>query len=130
MRRLTSAIALVGVALSGALLLSGCRPRAAARDLPAVITHKAPEGHAELVRVLSRALNDASVTIADDALTRDSELIIERRLRRDAQGRPLDGRETARPERFRLVKNGPDCVLLNERTGERWRLTASTCAPL
>ncbi len=117
------------MAVAGALLAAACHPRPAARDLPALITHPTPEGRAELVRVLSRALNGAPVTIADDALTKDSTLIIERTLRRDAQGRPLDGRETGRPERFQLVRNGSRCLLLQESTGRRWRLAASTCAP-
>jgi hypothetical protein len=116
------------LAVAVALLLA-CHPRPAARDLPALITNPTPATHAELARLVSHALNDASVTIADDALTRDSMLIIERTLRRDAQGLPLNGRRTGRPERFRLVKNGARCVLLRERTGQRWELAATTCWP-
>jgi hypothetical protein len=67
------------------------------------------------------------VTLADDALTHESELTIEHARLRDAQGRLLNGRDLGRPEHFRLLKVGPDCVLVQERTGQRWTLTHSKC---
>ncbi len=94
-----------------------------------MITYPTAQSRAELVRVVSRALDRASVTIADDALTGDSELIIQHTPRRDAHGLLVQGRETGRPERFRLVKNGSRCVLVHERTGRRWTLQSATCAP-
>ena len=97
--------------------------------MPAVISNPTAESHEELVRVVSRALDGAPVTIADDALTGESALIIERTVRRDAQGRPLTGRDTDRPEHFRLVRNGSHCVLVHERTGRRWILRSATCSP-
>lgn len=95
-----------------------------------MIANPTAESHAELVRVVSRALNDAPLTIADDALTRDSTLIIERVPPRDAAGVPLSGRERGRPEHFRLlVKNGSRCELVHERSGRRWTLESATCSP-
>jgi hypothetical protein len=49
-------------------------------------------------------------------------------VRRDAQGRPLDGRDPGRPEQFRLVKAGADCVLVHENSARRWTLHEATCA--
>jgi len=97
--------------------------------VPAVITNPTAESRAELSRVVSGALDGVTVTIADDALTREDTLIIERAVRRDAQGRPLTGRDTGRPERFRLVRSGERCVLVHERTGRRWTLESTTCSP-
>jgi hypothetical protein len=111
-----------------ALALHACHGRSALRDAPALITNPTSESSAELARVVSDALNGAAVTIADDALTSDSVLIIERVPRRDSQGRLLDGRETDRPERFMLVKSGSRCVLVHERSGRRWPLVSATCA--
>jgi hypothetical protein len=102
---------------------------ATGRDLPAVLTQPTAESRAELVRTLSDALHGAPVTLADDALTRDGTLIIERIPPRTADGTPLSGRETGRPEHFRLMKNGSRCVLVHERTGKRWTLKAATCSP-
>jgi hypothetical protein len=98
------------------------------RDVPAVVTNPTPESLAELARVVSGALDGAPVTIADDALTREDTLIVERTVRRDAQGRPLTGRDSGRPEHFRLVRSGGRCVLVQERTGRRWTLESTTCS--
>jgi hypothetical protein len=78
---------------------------------------------------VSGALNGAPVTLADDALVHDDTLVVERAPHRDASGRPLDGRETGRPEHFRLVRNDTRCVLIRERTGRRWTLASATCSP-
>ncbi len=124
MRRLTRALS-----VTAALALAGCLPRLAPTDLPAVLTNPTPRTHAELVRVVSRAMNGAPVTLADSALTADDVLIVGRTERRDAQGRNLNGRELGRPEHFRLVKSGSQCVLVHEQTGQRWTLRSATCAP-
>lgn len=116
-------------ALAGTLWAVACAPVSAQRDVPAVVMSPTPESRAELARVVSRVLHGAAVTIADDALTRDNGLIIERGWARDAKGVPLNGRETGRPEHFRLVRNGSRCVLVHERTGKRFVLSSVTCAP-
>lgn len=122
--RLTSA-----AVVAGTLALTACLARSAPLDVPAVLTDAKAQSRAELARVVSRALNGVSVTLADDALTAESTLIIQRAPHRDARGLPLDGREPGRPERFRLVKAGSRCVLVHERTGRRWTLASATCSP-
>jgi hypothetical protein len=124
MRRWTSALS-----VAGTLALAGCLPLLAPPDVPAVLTNPTEQSHADLTRVVSRAMNGASVTIADAALTADDTLIVQRAPRRDAQGVSLGGRDTGRPEHFRLVKRGSRCVLVHERTGRRLTLTSATCAP-
>jgi hypothetical protein len=98
--------------------------------VPAIIVKPTKESRAELARVVSSALNGAPVTLADDALTRESLLIIERAHPRDANGVPLSGRDFGRPEHFRLVKIGERCALVHERTGERTTLPSTTCEPV
>jgi hypothetical protein len=115
-------------AVAATLALAGC-PGSALRDVPAVITNPTAQSRAQLAGVVGRALNGTAVTVADDALIADDTLIVERTQRRDAQGRPLDGRETVRPEHFRLVKNGSRCLLVHERTARRWTLASTTCSP-
>jgi hypothetical protein len=41
-----------------------------------------------------------------------------------------NGRELGMPERFRLVKSGGQCVLVHERSGKRFALAATNCAPI
>ena len=109
---------------SGALLLSqllwACASSFAQPDVPALIDKPTSESRAELARAVSSALNGAPVWLADDALTRDSLLIIEK---------PHTGRDLDKPEHFRLVKAGTQCTLVHERTGTRTTLASTTCVP-
>lgn len=114
---------------AGALLLCACHARAAIPEEPAVLTHPNADSRAELARLVSRALDGRAVTLADDALTTESTLTIEPAAHRDAQGRRVNGRETGRPERFHLLRDGPRCVLVHERTGRRFALHSATCQP-
>jgi hypothetical protein len=95
-----------------------------------VLTNPTAETRSELNAVVDQALHSAPVRLADDALTRDSVLLIDRIQPRDAAGLPLDGRRLGRPERFLLITPGSDCVLVPERPGRHYALSAATCAPL
>jgi hypothetical protein len=101
----------------------------AAPDVPAQIVSPTAESRAALRRAVSEALRGAPVTLADDALTRTSSLVIEPAWPRDAGGRLLGGREYGLPERFRLVLSGGRCVLVHEGNGERLTLEATSCSP-
>jgi len=101
--------------------LAACASPVSRSDVPAVITASTPASREELARVVSVALHNARVTLADDALTKENLLIIERaRLQ-------VDGRVVEKPEQFELVKNGSQCVLIHRRTGERYPLARTTC---
>jgi len=112
-------------AIWAALLLS-----ATAQPVPATIVNPTRESRAALLEAVRSALGGASVTLADDALTRENVLVLERTPRRDAAGRRLQGRELSMPERFTLVKSGGACVLVHERTGRRFPLEHTDCAEL
>ena len=113
-----------------ALGTCACGTLPAGTDLPAVIVSPTAQSREELQQTVAGALNDAPVTLADDVLTRDSVLLIERNQARDAQGVPLSGRELGRPEKFQLVKNGRDCVLIHEGSAKRWTLKHTQCSPI
>src|SRR5207244_4525833 len=92
---------------------TACVALSAQPDNAAVIVHPTAASRAELSRAVSVALQGAPVTLADDALTRDSLLIIEPSHPRDASGLPLNGRERRKPEQFRLVKRDRKSTRLN-----------------
>lgn len=115
--------------VAAALAPEGCHPRLAPSDVPAVLVNPGPGVRRELARAVSRALGGAPVTLADSALTVEDVLIVDRTVRRDTQGRPLNGRETGRPDHFRLVTAGTDCVLVHQESGRRWPLESAACAP-
>ena len=112
------------------LLAAGCRTVSARQDVAAVISEPSARSHSKLVGAVSAALNGATVTLSDDALTRDSTLIVERTRHRDANGLPINGRDLGAPERFHLVKNGTECVLVHENTGRRFALSQTACAAI
>lgn len=125
-----AAAALTSAALVvAALVPAGCAQRKAPAEVPAVLTNPTEQSRAELSRVVGEAMNGVQVTIADAALTADDTLIIEPAARRDARDMNLGGRETRRPDHFRLVKSGSQCVLLHVESGRRWTLTSATCSP-
>jgi hypothetical protein len=118
-----AAIAVAGVATVGCTLLGIPEER------PAVITNASAATLAELTSLVSAALNGAPVRLADDSLTRESTLIVDRSQPRDAAGLPLDGRTLDKPDHFVLVTHGTDCVLIHERTHRRDALKSAVCRP-
>lgn len=115
--------------LAGFAAVCACGTQPAQGEAPALIRNPSAQSRAELRRVLSTALNGAPVTIADDALTHSSVLIIERAVHRDSRGRPLTGRDLGRPVRFRLVRRGDRCLLVREDSGAYWQLMHVSCVP-
>ncbi|MDH5312204.1 MAG: hypothetical protein OEY08_19915 [Gammaproteobacteria bacterium] len=109
------------------MLLGACGSPPAQPDVPALLTNASPATRAEIEGIVSTALNGAPVTIADDALSVDSLLIIERATSRSIDRPPELGRDLGRPERFQLVIDGSKCFLVHERTGLRWMLAEAQC---
>jgi len=118
MRALASAVA---------LLLSACALSQAQPDIPAVVVDPSAASRADLLAAVTKALGVSRITIADDALTADSTLIIERSRLLDSTGRQLSGRDYGKPEIFSLVKNGSHCVLVRTSDASRQVLEKTSC---
>jgi hypothetical protein len=99
-----------------------------AQEQPALIAAHTEESRAELVRVVSAAFNGQPVTLADDALTRESQLTIERRTPPGEQGRAATGRTLDAPQRFDLVLRTGRCLLVRA-DGREWELMQARCVP-
>lgn len=115
------------IALAACIVLVACHSRLQGNDLPAVLHSPTPASRAELVNVISKALNGLEVMLADDALTKSSSLIIERKQLRDIRGRIDSGRVMEMPEIFDLVINGSRCVLIHRRDESRHVLKKAVC---
>lgn len=113
--------------LAGAALAVLACTTLAAGEQPALIERPTPQSKAELTRVLGEAFNGRSVTLADDALTRDSTLVIERRALKGLEGDPAGGRSLETPEQFRLVLRDGRCELVRASDQRRWALTETRC---
>ena len=104
-----------------------CQVPATQPEVPAVIVNPTPQSRAQLANALSKMLYGSPVILADDALTRSSVLLIERRPARDASGVRIDGRDYGKAQTFTLIKSGSSCVLVSARNGSRVTLTDVTC---
>jgi hypothetical protein len=109
-----------------ALALGACR-NVAPDEYPAVIVNPDDASRAALQAAVDKELR-THVLLADDALTTTSLLIIERNPPRSMDNPEPQGRITDLPTRFRLVGNGEDCILVDERDGSRQLLADTDCS--
>lgn len=107
----------------------GCSTPPVQPDTPALRVEPDADSRQEIEQVVSSALDGVPVTLADDALTRDSTLIIERGMRRRIDGPPELGRDLGRPQHFKLVIDARQCFLVHQETGLRYLLQTTRCAP-
>ena len=96
-------------------------------DAPALLTNPGPESLREIEQTVATALDSTKVTIAADALTKNSVLVVERGLQSGIGRAPELGRDTGRPYRFQLVMNGSQCALVNQQNEVRLPLTVVEC---
>lgn len=113
--------------LALAAALAACKNVAPVADQPAVIVEPTDASRQALKRVVDEALG-TDVLLADDALTATSMLTIERSMPQSLQGSPAEGRRMDPPIQFRLVTNGSDCILIDTRSGSRYRLADTACS--
>lgn len=99
-------------------------------DSPAVLTQYSPEALAELTAIVSAALDNKQVTLAQSTFTTSSMLVIERKPLRDSSGQPIMGRSYEIPEKFDLVLSQGACYLLHEKSNRRWLLSKAECKAL
>jgi fructose-1,6-bisphosphatase/sedoheptulose 1,7-bisphosphatase-like protein len=124
MNNATRAIALTVVAMG----FAGCMYVAPDADLAAVIINPDAASRAALQAVVNAALH-SDVTLADDALTETSILTIERKIPQSIEGSPAQGRNMEMPIQFRLVANGTECILIDQRDMSRAVLENTVCSP-
>jgi len=114
------------VSLCSALVVAGCKTIGNGDDLPARVTNPTAASRAALQLAVNDAMN-LNVTIANDALTNSSLLILERNPPRSMQNQPATGRNMDAAIQFRLAINGSDCVLIDTRDASRYPLENTTC---
>jgi hypothetical protein len=118
------------ILLAASMLVPAACGTLGSQEQPAVIATPTAASRAELTRVVSAAFNGQPVTLADDALTRESVLMIERSTPPGPQGRAATGRTLEVPERLNLVLRGTRCFLVREADGREWELNEARCVPV
>lgn len=112
------------------IFITACNSFAVNKDIPALIVNPDQASRNELKNAVSSALNGADITLADNALTRDSRLFIERKQRNTLETSPVLGRDLGKPEVFQLVLSGSKCVLVQQGNEKRWALPKTRCKPV
>ena len=98
-------------------------------DVPAIIASPDADSRAALQSTVNSLFAGQDVLIAAEALTTSSILPIEFGPRGSLDNPPATGRLVEQPLRFRLVKNGENCILIDPRDDSRHLLADTTCVP-
>mgnify|MGYP001813847998 CR=1 FL=1 len=117
-------------AILGTLLwftLTGCQTVNTDLDRPARIVNADADSRAALQAAVNEALG-TEVLLAQDALTDTSLLTIERWPTGTMDNPVPEGRRLDKPILFRLVINGSDCILIDQRNESRHVLKDTECA--
>jgi hypothetical protein len=109
-----------------ALTVLGCQTLADTYDKPARIVNPDDASRAALQESVNKAFG-TNVTLADNALTDSSVLTIERSPRPTMENPNPLGRNMEMPFQLRLVINGTDCVLIDQRDRSRYVLANTSC---
>jgi hypothetical protein len=109
--------------------LAACQSMATAGEQPAVLSDNDPETRAALQDALTAATGAPSVRLADDAFVNSSVLVLEFGPKDSIGAPPAQGRMLDRPLRFRLVKDGEACFIVDERDGRRTLVDGVSCRP-
>ncbi len=107
-------------AILGAFVLAGCQLTEA--QVPAVLDSSDAATMTELKAVLAIAMKTASVEIGPGDVTQTSTISV-----LPPPPGPLEGRSTAMPVQFDIVKKGSKCAVIRRDTGEAFALDAITC---
>ena len=105
----------------------GCKNVAPDADKAAVIVNPDAASRAALQETVNTILH-TDVALADDALTETSILVIERKVPQSIEGSPAQGRNMEKPIQFRLVANGSECILIDQRDLSRAVLADTACS--
>jgi hypothetical protein len=123
MNNVTRAIVLAALAVT----FAACKNVAPDVDQAAVIVNPDAASRAALQETVNAALH-TDATLADDALTETSILIIQRKVPQSIAGSPAQGRTMEMPIQFRLVANGTECILIDQRDMSRAVLADTVCS--
>ena len=110
-----------------AMSFASCKNVAPDADQAALIVNPDAASRAALQATVNAALH-TDVALADDALTATSILIIERKIPQSIEGSPAQGRNMEMPIQFRLVRNGAECILIDQRDMSRRVLADTVCS--
>lgn len=96
-------------------------------DISALVAESTPASTTEIRDVVKKALPGRQILLANDAFTKSSLLIIERRHHERLEGTLSTGVPDEAPQRFRLVLDGEKCEIVHLNSGKRHALNRTRC---
>lgn len=96
-------------------------------DVSALVAKPTSASTTEIRDVVENALPGRNILLANDAFTKSSLLVIERRRHERLEGTLSSGVADETPQRFRLVLTGGKCELVHLNTGQRHTLNRTRC---
>lgn len=96
-------------------------------DVFALVAESTPASTTEIRDVVENALDGRQILLANDAFTKSSLLVIERRRHERLEGTLSSGAAEEAPHRFRLVLDGEKCELVHLNSGKRHALNRTRC---
>ena len=108
------------------IVIAGCQTVGIGSGEPARIVDADDASRAALQETVNVVFG-TDVTIADNALTNSSVLIIERGPQPSMENPTPIGRNMEMPVQLRLVIDETDCVLIDTRDGARYTLANTSC---
>jgi hypothetical protein len=112
--------------LMAAAALAACQMTGDNYDRPALLVGMDDADRASLRSTVNDAVG-GDVTLSDSALTDSSVLTIETMPPRSIDNPSPHGRVLEAPIQFRLVRNGEDCVLIDQRDRSRHVIPGVEC---
>ena len=107
--------------------LSACQGLNRDPGVPAVIVDPDEASRAALGKTLSKVFAGQEITLADDALTQSSILVLQHNPGDQQESQAALGRVVDEPIRFQLVKTGDGCFLVDLRDERRYLLANTSC---
>jgi hypothetical protein len=108
------------------VVMLGCQTVEPDYDKPAHIIDVDDASRSALQQAVNAAIG-TNVTLADNALTDTSLLTLENRPPRTMENPNPQGRIMEIPIQFQLIKNGNDCILIDQRDRSRQVLSGTSC---
>jgi hypothetical protein len=117
--------------LAAVIATAGCAATEAQPAVPARLAPPASPACLAQAEAFAAEQTGQRVTLGPTAFSTGDELVLERSMPRDAQGRPLDGRQLPKPPQvFKLSQRGSVCLMSHPPSGRSVELKACACVPL
>ncbi len=110
-------------------LAIGCAASKEAELHKAITNSTSASQKQTIENTISNWFGGIPITVADNVFSKASNITIERKVKVDSRGVPVEGRHDTPVYSFTLLSDGEHCLLRNDQTGELAKLENVECYP-